>query len=279
MLFPRKNYLYLYFSLQFLGISYQTHPQASLTNVAQFKDVVAIKTCTLPKEKLPKSGENATESDVNCNCQKIKTQIKISASNNVEDLVITCNGINVSYQLYISCFLSTQYIFPPQTAESIADLIDGYCRLLSKDLEFTVWQREINASSDDSGKASPNDSAQLESNKSSSSGQGKPMLTDDYAEIGLLEGEGDYSTPTVRNYELDRAHIVPSAKIGVGQFGDVYVGTYTLPKSAAKVKNLLGNGKDSNSDQRPDVIQVAIKTCKANDDPEKTENFLAEACK
>jgi len=109
------------------------------------------------------------------------------------------------------------------------------------------------------------------------------MLTDDYAEIGLLEGEGDYSTPTVRNYELDRSHITPSAKIGVGQFGDVYVGTYTLPK-LAKGKNSMGNGKDSNSDQRnadarPDVIQVAIKTCKANDDPEKTENFLAEACK
>lgn len=110
------------------------------------------------------------------------------------------------------------------------------------------------------------------------------MLTDDYAEIGLMEGEGDYSTPTVRNYELDRAHITPSAKIGVGQFGDVYVGTYTLPKSA-KAKNFVGNGKDSsnsdqrNADGRPDVIQVAIKTCKANDDPEKTENFLAEACK
>ncbi|XP_017072933.1 focal adhesion kinase 1 isoform X2 [Drosophila eugracilis] len=243
-----------------IGISYQTHPQASLKNVAQFKDVVSIKTCTLPKEKLSKSSENTTESEMqnfNCNCQKIKTQIKISASNNVEDLVITCNGIN--------------------TAESIADLIDGYCRLLSKNLEFTIWQRETTASSDDSAKALPNDST-LESNNST---QGKPMLTDDYAEIGLLEGEGDYSTPTVRNYELDRAHITASAKIGVGQFGDVYVGTYTLPK-LPKGKNTIGNGKDSNSDQRnadarPDVIQVAIKTCKANDDPEKTENFLAEA--
>lgn len=88
------------YTLVFAGISYQTHPQASLKNVAQFKDVVAIKTCTLPKEKLPKASENATESteshNFNCNCQKIKTQIKISASNNVEDLVITCNGINVS---------------------------------------------------------------------------------------------------------------------------------------------------------------------------------------
>ncbi|KAH8270784.1 hypothetical protein KR018_001934, partial [Drosophila ironensis] len=256
-----------------IGISYQTHPQASLKNVAQFRDVVAIKTCTLPKEKLPKGGDNAVEPteshNFNCNCQKIKTQIKISASNNVEDLVITCNGIN--------------------TAESIADLIDGYCRLLSKDLEFSVWQRETNAPapSDDSAKAAPGGDGALDSGPSGAGGsQGKPMLTDDYAEIGLMEGEGDYSTPTVRNYELDRAHITPSAKIGVGQFGDVYVGTYTLPKSA-KGKHALGNGKDGssssgssdqrNADGRPDVIQVAIKTCKANDDPEKTENFLAEA--
>ncbi|KAH8401768.1 hypothetical protein KR009_007790, partial [Drosophila setifemur] len=266
-----------------IGISYQTHPQASLKNVAQFKDVVAIKTCTLPKEKLPKTSESIAESEshnFNCNCQKIKTQIKISASNNVEDLVITCNGINVSElcSLIIIAFKHCIYICNFQTAESIADLIDGYCRLLSKDLEFTIWQRETNASSDDSTRASSNDGT-LESNKSTSS-QGKPMLTDDYAEIGLLEGEGDYSTPTVRNYELDRSHITPSAKIGVGQFGDVYVGTYTLPKSA-KAKISMGNGKDSsdqrNADARPDVIQVAIKTCKANDDPEKTENFLAEA--
>ncbi|XP_041448756.1 focal adhesion kinase 1 isoform X1 [Drosophila obscura] len=238
-----------------IGISYQTHPQASLTNVAQFKDVVAIRTCTLPKEKLPKPMENTTETEsnnLNCNCQKIKTQIKISASNNVEDLVITCNGIN--------------------TAESIADLIDGYCRLLSKDLEFTIWQRETSASSDDSAATKTND-LPVEPAQAAASSPRKPMLTDDYAEIGLLEGEGDYSTPTVRNYELDRSHITPSAKIGVGQFGDVYVGSYNLPKSI-KGKHLDANGKDNG---RPDVIQVAIKTCKANEDPEKTENFLAEA--
>ncbi|BFG05416.1 focal adhesion kinase 1 [Drosophila madeirensis] len=247
-----------------IGISYQTHPQASLTNVAQFKDVVAIKTCTLPKEKLPKPMDNTTENEsnnLNCNCQKIKTQIKISASNNVEDLVITCNGIN--------------------TAESIADLIDGYCRLLSKDLDFTIWQRETtSASTEDSAATKAND-LPVEPAQAAASSPRKPMLTDDYAEIGLLEGEGDYSTPTVRNYELDRSHITPSAKIGVGQFGDVYVGTYTLPKSA-KAKHSDANGKDNGADPkssngRPDVIQVAIKTCKANEDPEKTENFLAEA--
>ncbi|SPP73146.1 focal adhesion kinase 1 isoform X2 [Drosophila guanche] len=247
-----------------IGISYQTHPQASLTNVAQFKDVVAIKTCTLPKEKLPKPMDNTTENEsnnLNCNCQKIKTQIKISASNNVEDLVITCNGIN--------------------TAESIADLIDGYCRLLSKDLDFTIWQRETTSASTEDSAATKINDLPVEPAQTAASSPRKPMLTDDYAEIGLLEGEGDYSTPTVRNYELDRSHITPSAKIGVGQFGDVYVGTYTLPKSA-KAKHSDANGKDNGADPkssngRPDVIQVAIKTCKANEDPEKTENFLAEA--
>ncbi|XP_030387752.1 focal adhesion kinase 1 isoform X1 [Scaptodrosophila lebanonensis] len=240
-----------------IGISYQTHPQASLTNVAQFKDVISIKTCTLPKEKISK--ELVTESELanlNCNCPKIKTQIKISTSNNEEDLVITCNGIN--------------------TAESIADLIDGYCRLLSKNLEFTIWKREMSSSHSEST-ASSETPAEIQKSETIPA---KPMLTDDYAEIGLMECEGDYSTPTVRNYELNRSHIELDVKIGVGQFGDVYVGTYTLPKSAKKKNS--GSDADNerhqkNSDGKPDVIQVAIKTCKSNDDPEKTENFLAEA--
>ncbi|KRG04928.1 focal adhesion kinase 1 isoform X1 [Drosophila mojavensis] len=232
-----------------IGISYQTHPQASLRNVAQFKDVVAIKTCALPKEK---SSNELELQNLKCNCQKIKTQIKISASNITEDLIITCNGVN--------------------TAESIADLIDGYCRLLSKDLGFTVWERETNIVK--SATKSPNPAQ--DDLDSSSPAKTKPMLTDDYAEIGLLEGEGDYSTPTVRNYELDRSQIVLSAKIGVGQFGDVYVGTYTVPISA-KAKNKRSERAQNSSDAKYTVMQVAVKTCKANEDPEKTENFLAEA--
>ncbi|XP_051861279.1 focal adhesion kinase 1 isoform X2 [Drosophila albomicans] len=237
-----------------IGISYQTHPQASLTNVAQFKDVVAIRTCALPKEKLAKDKSTEFESqNLNCNCQKIKTQIKISASNIEEDLIITCNGVN--------------------TAESIADLIDGYCRLLTKDVEFTIWERESNTPNTDTLTKSSNS---LREAPNTSSPKNKPTLTDDYAEIGLLEGEGDYSTPTVRNYELDRSQIVLSAKIGVGQFGDVYVGSYTFPVSA-KSKTKANDSALSNSDTKYDVIQVAVKTCKANEDPEKTENFLAEA--
>lgn len=81
-----------------IGISYQTHPQASLRNVAQFKDIVGIKTCGLPTEKKVKEKCNDFEQqNLNCNCQKIKTQIQISASNIEENLVITCSGVNVSY--------------------------------------------------------------------------------------------------------------------------------------------------------------------------------------
>lgn len=82
----------------------------------------------------------------------------------------------------------------------------------------------------------------------------------------------------MRNYELDRSQIVLSAKIGVGQFGDVYVGTYTVPISA-KPKSKRNESSSNTSDAKYDVMQVAVKTCKANENPEKTENFLAEACK
>lgn len=82
------------------------------------------------------------------------------------------------------------YLF--QTAESIADLIDGYCRLLTNDLEFTIWQKETNVKNAKGTTTSSNTFP----DEPSTPNKGKPILTDDYAEIGLLEGEGDYSTPT-----------------------------------------------------------------------------------
>lgn len=43
-----------------------------------------------------------------------------------------------------------------------------------------------------------------------------PTLSEDYAEIGLGEEEGDYSTPAARNYELDRTQIALNEIIGIG---------------------------------------------------------------
>lgn len=60
---------------------------------------------------------NATPS---CNCHDIKTQLKIKVSGNTEDLAITCNGV--------------------KTADSIADLVDGYCRIVNNS-EASLWDR------------------------------------------------------------------------------------------------------------------------------------------
>lgn len=76
----------------------------------------------------------------------------------------------------------------------------------------------------------------------------------------------------MRNYELDRSEITLKNTIGVGQFGDVYIGTYN-----AKYK--CGSKNDKIEMCNSTIIQVAVKTCKANDDPEKMERFLEEACK
>lgn len=71
---------------------------------------------------------------------------------------------------------------------------------------------------------------------------------------------------------MDRSEITLKNTIGVGQFGDVYIGSYNT-----KVK--CGAKADKNDSVNSAVIQVAVKTCKANDDPEKMERFLEEACK
>lgn len=94
----------------------------------------------------------------------------------------------------------------------------------------------------------------------------------------------------VRNYELDRSQIILNEIIGVGQFGDVHMGTYFVKDKPTQKKNYVnGNGLDgenslssgnnTNNDNKTAVIQVAVKTCKADDDPTKTEKFLQEACK
>lgn len=83
------------------------------------------------------------------------------------------------------------------------------------------------------------------------------LLSEDYAEI--VDEEGDYSTPSTRNYDLVRNQIDLGEILGEGQFGDVHKGTYRT--------------KDGN------LVPVAVKTCKADADLATTEKFLEEACK
>lgn len=79
-----------------------------MIQVATFKDINRITTLFLPKddshsnnEKILKSLTPPTIDDNQqcnklCRCRDMKTQVKISTSSNDEDLVITCNGYNVS---------------------------------------------------------------------------------------------------------------------------------------------------------------------------------------
>lgn len=59
----------------------------------------------------------------------------------------------------------------------------------------------------------------------------------------------------------------------MGQFGDVHIGTY-FPKAKKNTKSNTLNTME----MKTSVIQVAVKTCKASDDPQKMEQFLEEAC-
>lgn len=94
---------YKYRCVNFSGISYQTHPQADLTSVATFKDIIKIVTLAIPRDNVnnqsKKSFANTAAADDKynpCKCWEVKTQLRITTRSNDEDLVITCDGINVS---------------------------------------------------------------------------------------------------------------------------------------------------------------------------------------
>lgn len=215
-----------------VGISYLTHSQGKPTKVTDFQNCERITTYVLATKDTnsqleilnlkgtsgssSSSGSGSTGSNITnspssnkknsssdkrshaCNCSEIKTQLKITVSG--EELSITCNGI--------------------KTAESIAVLVDGYCRLF-KNSDISLWDRS------EFVKCTPNSSAtnSLEKNNKKESDEcytstdsiqheitsnsspentlanhsleshTTPILNEDYAEIGMGEEEGDYSTP------------------------------------------------------------------------------------
>uniref|UniRef100_A0A3P8T6Z2 Focal adhesion kinase 1 n=1 Tax=Amphiprion percula TaxID=161767 RepID=A0A3P8T6Z2_AMPPE len=123
------------------------------------------------------------------------------------------------------------------TAENMADLIDGYCRLVSsashsfivrvhKDLLFL-------------------DSSSLHSAE-----------TDDYAEI--IDEEDTYTMPSTRDYEIQRDRIELGRCIGEGQFGDVHQGVYISPENPA-LSVAVKTCKNSTSDSvREKFLQEAL---------------------
>lgn len=278
-----------------VGISYLPHPQATPIKVTDFAEIEKITTSVLPTSLTKSEQSNSSKSNKSkdsagsdakdkkggtCNCGEIKTQLRIRVASNSEDLAITCNGI--------------------KTAESIADLVNGYCRIV-KGTEDSLWERTqpIKRTPSSSATNSLDRSRRMTESQTSASGDeavqlrngkelpGPPMLSEDYADLALGDEEGDYSTPAARNYELDRSQISLMEIIGVGQFGDVHIGTCRIKKNATPLKpnrkpadaNEIDALSYENQDENKSVLHVAVKTCKGDADLATAEKFLEEACK
>ncbi|XP_057683487.1 protein tyrosine kinase 2aa isoform X3 [Corythoichthys intestinalis] len=147
-------------------------------------------------------------------------------------------------------------------AENLADLIDGYCRLISMETRSFIVrvQKEGERALPSLPKLSNNEK-RLEAVKS-----GVRTIsvseTDDYAEI--VDEEDTYTMPSMtygiveaRDYEIQRDRIELGRCIGEGQFGDVHQGVYNIPDKQA--------------------LAVAIKTCKNCTSDSVREKFLQEA--
>lgn len=256
------------------GISYLTHAQAKTTKVTDFENILSLKTSILPNLQQSsissstasgKGLQNSKSNDSNisqtssfCSCNNIKSQLRIQVDGNTEDLAITCNGVN--------------------TADGIAELIDGYCKIFNEN-NASLWDKSKTPNSNslerNASHMMGNDFSNENDTQDYNVNIRRVLLSEDYSELhgGVLpdvEEEGDYSTPTAKNYELQRNQIQLNENIGIGQFGDVYVGTCQILRSVSK--------KDSGS-VREDIVPVAIKTCKADADLKTSEKFLEEACK
>lgn len=191
-----------------LGISYMTHRAPVPTKMADFSSVLGLQTLV---------------SDCNTH-QKAMLQLRVAGA--TETLTITCPSLS--------------------EAESLADLIDGYCRL-HNNTDTSLWNRK-----DTPKHKGGENEGDKQINKNGT------ILSEDYAEI--VDEEGDYSTPATRDYELVRSQVELGEIIGEGQFGDVHKGT-------CRVRG----GSDGNT------IPVAVKTCKADADMATAEKFLEEA--
>uniref|UniRef100_A0A671LEV8 Focal adhesion kinase 1 n=1 Tax=Sinocyclocheilus anshuiensis TaxID=1608454 RepID=A0A671LEV8_9TELE len=133
------------------------------------------------------------------------------------------------------------------TAENMADLIDGYCRLVNgTSSSFIVHVQKGETTT-------PGDEKTWEHLDLKYC---FPFSeTDDYAEI--IDEEDTYTMPSTRDYEIQRDRIELGRCIGEGQFGDVHQGIYICPENPA--------------------LSVAIKTCKNCTSDSVREKFLQEA--
>ncbi|KAM7075530.1 focal adhesion kinase 1 isoform 17-T19 [Molossus nigricans] len=143
-------------------------------------------------------------------------------------------------------------------AENMADLIDGYCRLVNGASQSFIIRPQKEGE-----RALPSIPKLANSEKQGVRTHAVSVSeTDDYAEI--IDEEDTYTMPSksygideARDYEIQRERIELGRCIGEGQFGDVHQGVYVSPENPA--------------------LAVAIKTCKNCTSDSVREKFLQEA--
>ncbi|XP_043543745.1 protein tyrosine kinase 2aa isoform X13 [Chiloscyllium plagiosum] len=194
------------------GISYLTDKGSMPTHLANFNQVQTIQY------------SNSDDKD-----RKGTLQLKVSGA--AEPLTITTPSLNI--------------------AENMADLIDGYCRLVNGIMQSFIIrsQKEGERALPSLPKLSNSEKQGLRTRTVSVS------ETDDYAEI--IDEEDTYTMPSTRDYEIQRERIELGRCIGEGQFGDVHQGIYMSPENPS--------------------MAVAIKTCKNSTSDSVREKFLQEA--
>ncbi|XP_074799892.1 focal adhesion kinase 1 isoform X4 [Natator depressus] len=207
------------------GISYLTDKGSNPTHLADFNQVQTIQY------------SNSEDKD-----RKGMLQLKIAGA--PEPLTVTAPSLTI--------------------AENMADLIDGYCRLVNGATQSFIIrpQKEGERALPSIPKLANNEKQGVRSHTVSVSDEISGDETDDYAEI--IDEEDTYTMPSksygideARDYEIQRERIELGRCIGEGQFGDVHQGVYMSPENPA--------------------MAVAIKTCKNCTSDSVREKFLQEA--
>uniref|UniRef100_A0A3Q3GP85 Focal adhesion kinase 1 n=1 Tax=Labrus bergylta TaxID=56723 RepID=A0A3Q3GP85_9LABR len=185
------------------GISYLTDKGSTPTHLANFTQVQSIQYSAMEEKDR-------------------KGMLQLNVAGAAEPLTVTTASLNM--------------------AENLADLIDGYCRLITMETNSFIVRVQKGMTLD------------LEAVRS-----GVRTIsvseTDDYAEI--VDEEDTYTMPSTRDYEIQRDRIELGRCIGEGQFGDVHQGVYNSPDKPS--------------------LPVAIKTCKNCTSDSVREKFLQEA--
>ncbi|XP_018587387.1 protein tyrosine kinase 2aa isoform X6 [Scleropages formosus] len=198
------------------GISYLTDKGSTPTHLANFNQVQTIQySCTEDKER--------------------KGMLQLNVAGASEPLTVTTPSLN--------------------TAENMADLIDGYCRLVNGATQsFIIRPQKEGERALPSIPKLANNEKRLEGIRSGVRAI-SVSETDDYAEI--IDEEDTYTMPSTRDYEIQRDRMELGRCIGEGQFGDVHQGVYVSPDNSS--------------------MSVAIKTCKNCTSDSVREKFLQEA--